>query len=206
MKRIIIISLFILLVINIYNNSLATPAISFKASLFYPSAQDSFNPVYGSTIFSLGFGGLYLTSSEKLSFDLFLELLMRTGNRVILQGNDFKKTNDEVKLMIIPLTATAKYRFRVGEPVVPFIGGGIGLYYYKEDSPDLDIPATSKTSFGLHISGGIELFADRVFTLTLEGRYSYIPNLIGEEGTSAYYDQKDGGGFTLSVVGTYYLE
>jgi opacity protein-like surface antigen len=184
--------------------------MTFRGAFFAPAAKDSYEAVYGSGGMFIGLGGTILFAREMVAIDIAADLLRKDGERVEQVGDHLEKTGESTTLTYIPVTVTARYRFRAGSSVVPFVGGGLGLYYLEEESDVVDDRTGGGSTGGgwhggAHFSGGVEFMADRVFSLTLEGRLFSVPDAIGERGTSLYYDETDAGGLALYLTGTLYF-
>jgi hypothetical protein len=64
-------------------------------------------------------------------------------------------------LFSVILNADVQYSFVIGSAVAPYAGGGLGIGYYKFDTPD-NLPAgvdfdDSTTEIGLNLYGGAEM-------------------------------------------------
>ncbi len=82
-----------------------------------------------------------------------------------------------------------------GRPLLSYFGGGVGRVRYEERSPFAlpgDDVETTATSY--HIVGGVEVKVLRWLGIAGEIRYRWVPNLLGEGGTSAALDDNNFGG------------
>jgi opacity protein-like surface antigen len=111
----------------------------------------------------------------------------------------------------IPLTVKATYldvtagwkviQLReTGRPLLSYFGGGVGRVRYEERSPfalpgdDVDTTATS-----YHIVGGVEVKMLRWLGIAGEVRYRWVPNLLGDGGTSAALHENNFGGLNAGA-------
>jgi len=124
-----------------------------------------------------------------------------------------------ISLRIVPLTFTAKIlplgRWRVPGPrerrtlnsVIPYVGGGVGLYFwrYEEvgdyiDFYDMTIYTTfflSKgTDVGFHLLGGVEIPIGSNWSVTAEMRYNIIKGPLSADFVG--FEEFDLGGITAS--------
>lgn len=124
-----------------------------------------------------------------------------------------------ISLRIVPLTFTAKFlplgRWRVPGPrarrtqniVIPYVGGGLGLYFwqYQEvgdyiDFSDLTIYTTlfsSKgTDMGFHLLGGVEIPIGANWSVMAEVRYNIIQGPLSADFVG--FEDFDIGGITTS--------
>jgi len=98
---------------------------------------------------------------------------------------------------IVPVHAQAGWRFRPGGRLVPYVGLGVGVTSYHEESTigGLDEPPVSQTKASGLVAGGLEYGQGRVrFGIDLS--YSAVPNSLGVGGVSQVYGEDDVGGFT----------
>jgi len=85
-------------------------------------------------------------------------------------------------------------------PYLFYVGGGAGVVRYSESSPfaeagdDLEV---KKLSY--HALAGVEVPIVRPLAVVVETRYRYIPDLLGDGGVSAVFDEDSLGGFNLTV-------
>ena len=102
-----------------------------------------------------------------------------------------------LSLRLIPVHAQAGWRFRPGTSFVPYVGLGVGLTSYREESTIGDIaePTISETKFSGLVSAGLEYGSGPVrFGVDLS--YSTVPDSLGVGGVSQVYGEDDLGGFT----------
>lgn len=95
--------------------------------------------------------------------------------------------------------------FFMGTPgeVAAYTGGGIGIYTYREESPDIEEVSLNKV--GYHVLGGVEFPLMSRVSLAGEVQWSAVPKGLGGEGLSAAFDEDDMGGttFKLKVIATF---
>ncbi len=87
-----------------------------------------------------------------------------------------------------------------GRSLLSYFGGGIGRVRYEERSPFAlpgDDVATTATSY--HIVGGVEVKVLRWLGIAGEVRYRWVPNLLGEGGTSAALHDNNFGGLNAGA-------
>ncbi len=81
-----------------------------------------------------------------------------------------------------------------------YAGGGAGIVRYSESSSFAqdgdDVKATQP---GYHVLAGAEIPLGSMFAVAIDGRYRFVPGLLGDDGVSAALDEKLFGGFTASV-------
>lgn len=112
----------------------------------------------------------------------------------------------------IPLDVKATYvdvstgwesavRYRNARPrVVPYVGVGAGVVLYSERSPfaepgeDVDARFTS-----YHVVGGAEVRLLNWLAVAFDGRYRYVPGLLGKDGVSGALGEDSFGGPQISA-------
>jgi hypothetical protein len=81
-----------------------------------------------------------------------------------------------------------------------YVGGGAGVVRYSESSPfaaaDDDLDATKPSYHGLV---GVDIPISGRLVFVGEGRYRYVPNLLGAGGTSGALGEDSLGGFQTSI-------
>ena len=98
----------------------------------------------------------------------------------------------------------AGWRFKLGgkkpSPFVPYLGVGLELASYKEESTVAELVETNDQSkTGFQFLGGLEYKGFGKVVLAAEVAYAIVPNTIGVGGVSKVYGEDDIGG--LRVVG-----
>jgi outer membrane protein W len=106
------------------------------------------------------------------------------------------------EITIMPLLLTAQFRILPSNPVVPYVGVGVGYYFNKLDK-NREVKTeteTSKTivaeevddSLGLHVDGGVDWFLTDNFALNLDARYFWTEaDITGKENLSSITDEID---------------
>lgn len=92
---------------------------------------------------------------------------------------------------------------RRGFRPVPFVGGGVGRFLYRETAEFAESGDDVSEAFGsYHVLGGVELPFTARFGASIDGVYRWVPDAIGEAGVSAVYGDTDLGGITVRVKAT----
>ena len=98
---------------------------------------------------------------------------------------------------ILPFYLNFGYRFSRNASLVPYLGLGVGLASYSEESTVAGVKDTnSQTKFGGQVLAGVTIGKSRV-RFGVEATYSRVPNAIGVGGVSKVYGESDIGGFTV---------
>lgn len=133
----------------------AEVGFGFKGGMLMPD-QDPFQNEYDSNIL-LG-GVLEFDSNLGVTVETTLEYFEQDGN-----------TNGSVT--IFPFLLTAKYNFLPRYRTTPFVGVGIGTYFFDQEMNGL---TTSKTRFGVRVAGGVRLLEDRRMNIVLEAARNFV--------------------------------
>ena len=174
--------------------------------LLAPALSRSADAVFGSS------SGLTLGGSAQYAFKK--GLFVRGGYRHF--GKDGEKVfvadaTSPAFPLGFPLTVSinsidvlAGWRFKLGgqkpSPFVPYLGVGVELASYKEQSTVADLVETNDQSkTGFQFLGGLEYKGFGKVVLAAEVAYAIVPNTIGVGGVSKVYGEDDIGG--LRVVG-----
>ena len=177
------------------------------AGVSFPAAHDSVEAVgLRSTAFEFG-GGVRLTGLwRKIFAQVAYSQWSDDGERA------FVSSEGEVFPLGIPLDVDARFidatvgvkdvvRKSNGKvSYLTYVGGGAGVVRYRERSPfaepgdDLD---TTEPSY--HVLGGVEVPITGPLALVVDGRYRYIPGVLGDGGASSVLGEDSLGGFQASV-------
>lgn len=175
--------------------------------LSWPAAKDSFDALdLNSKAFDVGGGARVTGLWRKLFAQVTMTRWSDSGERAFVasDGTSFPLGIPlEVKATFIDATLGVKDVFRrpTGRiSYLSYIGAGAGVIRYQESSPfaepgdDLD---TSEPSY--HVLVGVEVPIKSWLAVAVDGRYRYIPRLLGDGGASAVLDEDSLGGFQTSV-------
>jgi hypothetical protein len=84
--------------------------------------------------------------------------------------------------------------------VVPFVGGGLSLVYYKESSPyAASGEDVSETASGFVLLGGVDYAVARWLSVGGEFRYRAVNGLLGAGGASQVYGEHSLGGYAFAA-------
>jgi opacity protein-like surface antigen len=183
--------------------------ISFSGKLGYSYliyAKDSFQTVTGSP------GGIIYGGEARvdLPYGIFLnggvDYFKKSGNRVFVSGDKVFKTDIPLSASMLSVTGGGGYQFLPDSSFSPYLGGGIGWFRYKELSQaEVPIPGFNKSKVGLYILGGVKFLKRGKLSFSFEGRWSYLPDMIGEAGVSSYYEEDNLGRISVFFAVNYRL-
>ena len=168
------------------------------------SATKSADAVFGSS------GGLTLGGSVQYAFKK--GIFVRGGYRHF--GKDGEKVfvadaTSPAYPLGFPLTASINsidvvggWRFKLGgqkpSPFVPYLGVGLEIASYKEESTVADlVEKNNQTKTGFQALGGLEYKGFGNLVLAAEVAYAIVPNALGVGGVSKVYGEDDIGGFRV---------
>ena len=139
-------------------------------------AHKSFNAVVGGPGgFWYGGGGEYRLRNGWF-FQGSLERYRRTGERVFVFEGEVFKLGIPDTISITPIAMTAGYRF-ARRPAIPYIGGGGGVYWYREDFEFADDSEKVRRQFGsYHGVAGIEWRGSGWWGTAVEVQYTRVPH------------------------------
>jgi opacity protein-like surface antigen len=161
-------------------------------------ASNSFNAVVdrGGGVF-YGAGGEF-RYDDRIFVLASLARFRSTGERVFVLDNEVFKLGIPDTITVTPLTFTAGYRFP-RRSMTPYVGGGIGRYYFTEKSefadPSEDVDAQF-TSY--HFLGGVEWRGSRLIATSLELQYTHVPDAL-TGGVATAFNEHNLGGVELRV-------
>jgi hypothetical protein len=165
------------------------------------SARDTFKAVLDQP------GGVFLGGGGEFRFGngLFVQGAARwfrkTGERVFVFEDEVFPLGIENTVTITPLTVSAGARFR-SRGAVPYVGGGVGVYRFKETSEFEDpLEAIDEQFTSYHVLGGVEWRTRSWIAAAFEVQYTLVPDSL-EGGLAEIYDERDLGGldFRFKIV------
>jgi len=156
------------------------------------SAQNSFQAITGQ-----GGGAVVGGGAEVRIGSLFvgasIDRYTQTGQRVLVIDREVFGLGVPDTISLVPMTAMAGWRFE-RQSATPYVGGGIGTVFFKEDSLAADPSENIRTHFtSYHVVAGVE-FRNGWVATAFEMEYSRIPNAIGFGGASAAFQESNLGG------------
>ena len=165
-------------------------------------AKDSAKAVFDGSSGGFILGGAFRVELGR-SFGLALgaRYFSKEGERVFVTdpGGEVFPLGHPLKIRTIPYALVATYRILPDSRVVPYVGAGLGLTSFKEETTVGGVTESNSSSkFSIHALGGVETSAGP-FRFGLELRWFTAPDSAGVSGVSALYDESDVGGISLSA-------
>lgn len=119
------------------------------------------------------------------------------GQRAVRLESQTFRLGIPLTVTLVPIEVSAGYRFggSRGRRLIPYVGGGVSSYSYREtsefDTPDENV---ADRFTGYQLVGGVEYRLHSVIGLAGEIQYATVPDAIGAGGLSAEFGEKDLGG------------
>jgi hypothetical protein len=171
------------------------------ATLF--AAQDSFEAILGSSSGTVYGGGGEVVLRQGWFFGARVARFENDGQRVFVSGGDVFDLGIATTITITPIEFTGGYRLNAPRRrVIPYVGGGIGTYRYREEAEfatgDDDVDE-SFTSY--HLLGGAEFRIARWLGVAGEAQWTTVPDAIGQDfgSVGAEFEETNLGGSTFRV-------
>lgn len=191
--------------------ALATPAtaqstVSFRGfgtiAVEQQAAKDSFDAVVGSTSVTSFGAGLQVTNVwRRLFVEIGAERASLDGERVFVDGSTVERLGIPVEITVAPLDVMAGWRFGSGRGrFTPYAAAGLTSIGYSEssdfatDEENLDERAT-----GFVIATGVEARLRRLVHLRGELRFRQAGGVLGDQGVSQEYGEKNLGGIGAAI-------
>ena len=178
------------------------------------TAEQTFKAIFGESHQLFWGGGLNITQDDQFYFEVTASRFKKTGQRAFLSNGQAFGLGIPTTVTLIPLEMTAGYRFhrrlpprtraayRPGGPArfVPYLGGGIGLYRYKETS-DFAVEGddVDEQHIGVILEGGLEVRVTRWIGIAGDVRYTHVPGILGNGGISRDAGEDDLGGIGARI-------
>jgi opacity protein-like surface antigen len=185
------------------------PPLSFRPFVMISeqrfAAEETFKAVFGQSNQVFWGGGLNVTQDDQFYLELSASRFEKTGQRAFRNNGQSFGLGIPLTATLTPFEVTAGYRFhrqpssrsRIARPsrFIPYLGGGVGLYQYKETSDFANDDENVDTRHaGLIVEGGIEVRLHRWFGLAGDVRFTHVPGILGAGGISQDAGESDLGG------------
>jgi opacity protein-like surface antigen len=164
-------------------------------------AVNSFEALYGSASAPVFGGGVDVSLGRRLFVQVDVSHVRRSGERAFVFNGEVFPLGIEQQMRLTPLAVNVGYR-PVRPParrVTPYVGGGVGFYFYRETSGVGGDGAFSTSGFGAQAIGGAEYRVSRWVSAAAEAGYRHVPGILGDAGVSKEFGEKNLGGFTVGV-------
>jgi hypothetical protein len=160
------------------------------------TANDTFDAVLGQP------GGPFFGGGAEFRFPggLFVQAAARyfkkTGERVFVLDDEVFPLGIEDEVTVQPIAFSAGYRFRSGGSIA-YVGGGAGIYRFKETSEFEDPSEQVDEQFtSYHVLAGAEFRGRGWIGAAVEVQYTMVPDSL-KGGLADLYEEDDLGGFDI---------
>jgi hypothetical protein len=148
-------------------------------------------------------GGAQVVIAPGVYVEGSVDYYEKTGQRVFIHNNQVFGLGIDDKVRIIPLQFTAGYRVPGLGRVVPYVGGGGGVYFFKEEADFAEAGDNVDDNYGsYHIVGGVEFTGVEWASTAFEVQWTKVTSSIGIAGVSQVFGEDDLGGvaFRLKIL------
>lgn len=127
--------------------------------------------------------------------DVAVSRFKKTGTQAFYNAGTVFRLNIPQTVTITPLEISAGYRFRRRRRVIPYVGAGLGKYWFHQTSQGAE-PAeiVDRNHVGYLAFGGAELWVHRWIRLSGDVQYSHVSGIIGRGDFSEAVNESDLGG------------
>ncbi len=181
----------------------ATPSVSLRTLAVVTAqnfaAAESFKAVFGQPLQPFFGGGLGVAFRSGLYIDATASRFKKTGQRAFHFNGKLFGLGVPLTVTETPLELTVGYRHQAPRSrVVPYFGGGLGIYRYQE-TPDGDDPSENvdRRHAGYLAVGGVEFRVSRWVGLSGDLQYTRVPGILGDGGISKEVNENNLGGVAL---------
>jgi hypothetical protein len=165
-------------------------------SYHFFAAKDTFEAVLdqpGGPFFG---GGAEFRFSQGLFVQAAARWFRKTGERVFVLDDEVFPLGIENEVTIAPTEFTAGWRFR-SAGAIPYVGGGAGIYRFKETSEFEDpLEKVDEQFTSYHVLAGAEFRTRGWLAGAVEVQYTMVPDSL-TGGLADIYDEHDLGGFDV---------
>ena len=167
------------------------------------AARRTFEAAFGNRHLPLWGGGLELVFRGDIFVDLTASRLQKSGQRAFLTDTAFYRLGIPLSVTMTPLEVAGGYRFRhLAKRVIPYVGAGVGTYWYQEQSPEPYSDPSENVDArhsGFLILGGADLRLHRWLGVAVDVQYTRVSGILGQDGLSKAADENDLGGTAARV-------
>lgn len=169
-------------------------------SYMYFQATDSFEAVLGNAAQPLYGGGAEVVFNDRVFVRGEVERFRETGERVILFEDEVFPLGIPNTVTLTPIAVTGGVRLRSGDNLVPYLGGGAGVFRFREESEFAEGEENVDDRFtSYHALVGVEYGVSRWVFTALEVRYTTVPDSLGAPGVSGDFGESNLGGLSVGV-------
>jgi len=169
-----------------------------QVGLAWFEAQRSFDAIFGQEQGIWFGGGADVRFRGGLFVQGTVDWFNKTGERVFVFEDQIFQLGISETVTIVPVAISGGYRFG-RRSVVPYAGGGVGTYIYRESAEfDESSERLEQNPISYHAFGGVELPIGRMAAIAIEAHQAWVPDALSG-GTAAVFNESDLGGLGFRV-------
>jgi opacity protein-like surface antigen len=158
------------------------------------AAATTFDAILGRSIGAL-YGGGARVERGNLFVEVTASRFRKSGERGFGADGDGFGLGIPLTVTITPIEFAVGRKLRQFGSITPYVGGGIGVYGYKETSPTEDASEQiSARHAGWLLVGGAEFRIHRFLAFGADLHYTNVPGILGQGGLSQAVDEPNLGG------------
>jgi len=173
----------------------ASARLFFLATVQNFAAKTTLDAAFGKSVEPFFGGGVQVLIGKGAFFEFGISRFKQTGQRAFINNGQTFQLGIPLTATITPLELSGGYRFLASSRFIPYAGGGVGSYLYREES---DFAAAGDNVDTHHVGylavGGVEIRLHRWVGLAVDAQYTHISGILGTSGVSKDAGESDLGG------------
>lgn len=180
-----------------------TPSVSLRPLLVVTAqhfaAAETFKSAFGRPLQPFFGGGLDVAFRSGLYIDATASRFKKTGQRAFHFNGKLFGLGVPLAVTETPFEIAVGYRHHVPRSrVLPYFGGGLGIYRYQETADGNDPSENVDLRHAGYLAvGGVEFRVNRWVGLSGDLQYTRVPGILGAGGISKEVDENNLGGVAL---------
>lgn len=163
------------------------------------NASKTFEAVLGSSRAAMFGGGGQVRFDGRIIIEAAVERFSKTGERVFVSEGEVFKLGIRDTVRVTPVLITALYRQPLHR-VAFYGGGGVGQYFFKEESDFADPAENISDRFtGYHVVAGAEFGLLEFLKAAVEVQVATVKDALGTTGASLAFGEHNLGGVQVRV-------
>jgi hypothetical protein len=172
----------------------------FLASGEHLAADRTFDAAFGARTLRPFFGGGVQVRRRRVFLELSISRFSADGQRVFVSDGQVFPLGIPLRSAITPVELTLGYRYPLTRVIAPYVGIGIGRYWYSETSSFNDTGEdVAESHAGFLVAGGAEFRVHRLVGIGVDAQYTHVTGILGTAGISRAFGEDNLGGTALRV-------
>jgi hypothetical protein len=166
------------------------------------AAATTFNAAFGSRTATFYGGGLQVAARSGLFVDFAVSHFSKGGERAFVSNGEIFRLGIPLTVSITPFELSGGYRLRFPRHtrVVPYVGGGVGWYKYRETAEFAANNDNVQASHaGFLFVGGAEVRLQKWISAAADAQYTAVTGILGQGGLSRDVNENDLGGVAARI-------